>query len=362
MNVSAQARYDEIVEALVPIWSELLKNNNLTITEETDFFESGGHSLLAMLLMNKVKTRFGKSVPLFALVDHSTVGAFSEYLLKMDDSPVVDEAPAPDGSASQTERLLGYNNEERRNRRNKWFEQYYATAMSSRAHAEFCRRVYGENYGQHGMADTQQINKILQFLQPKPGDVILDMGCGYGLISQYIADKTGAKVVGVDLSPSAIRYAQDLAKNNSKLEFHVMDIKDLSFPENHFTHIISIDTVYYAPSLERLLETLRKIGTRNLKLAILRTFPIRSFTKETWDPDRTELASLLRNTFGTYETDDLSQAENEHWRNKLAVLGSLKDAFLEEGNEELFDFRHREAEYEAAIEQFRYLFVSELGQ
>ncbi|NTF85447.1 class I SAM-dependent methyltransferase [Rhizobium rhizogenes] len=361
-SMSLNSNYADIVSNLVPMWSELLPDGNLAVTEKTNFFLSGGHSLLAMLLMSRVKTSLGKAVPLFALVENPTLGGFARYLLEMRDTENLKEAPAPDGSVSQTERLLGYNSVERRNRRNNWFEDYYATAMNSAAHAEFCQRVYGQNFGQHGMADTTQVDLILDRLKPSQGDVILDLGCGYGLISQYISQKTGAKVVGVDLSQSAISYANSISGDDENLEFHVMDIGDLKFPQGTFTHIISIDTVYYAPSLEALLRSFRYIGAPDLQLAILRTFPIRSFTKETWRPDLTELAYLLRQIFGDYETVDFSREENDHWRKKVDVLKALKNEFLKEGNQSLFDFRYREAAYEADIEQFRYLFLTGTGK
>lgn len=358
MSTAADNGYQKLVETIIPIWSELLNNDRLTVTEQTDFFQAGGHSLTAMLLMTRIKRKFGKAVPLFALVENPTVSAFSKYLLEMKDGVAVEEARAPDGSASQTERLLGYNDAERRERRNRWFEQYYATAMGSAAHAEFCRRVYGQNFGQHGMADLAQVDRMLAALKPTAGDVVLDVGCGYGLISRYISETTGAKVVGVDLSPSAIKYAKTLAEQNSNLEFHVMDIRELQFPRASFSHIVSIDTIYYAPSLRSLLQAFKDVGKPELRLAILRTFPIRSFTKETWSPQRTELAALLTETFGGYETTDLSKEENAHWKNKVEVLEALRGMFVEEGNQALFDFRFSEARYEADIEQFRYMFVS----
>jgi cyclopropane fatty-acyl-phospholipid synthase-like methyltransferase/aryl carrier-like protein len=358
MNIAPNHGYHDVVAAMIPIWSELLERERLQVTEDTDFFKAGGHSLTAMLLMTRIKRKFGKAVPLFALVEHPTVSEFARYLLEMQGGEAVVEGPAPDGSASQTERLLGYNDVERVTRRNRWFEQYYATAMSSAAHAEFCTRVYGENFGQHGMADTTQLDQMLDLLKPGPGDVILDMGCGYGLISQYVANKTGAKVIGIDLSPSAIAYATKLAEQNRNLEFRVMDIQKLEFSRASFSHIISIDTIYYAPSLRAILQSFKEIGRPDLKLGIVRTFPIRSFTAETWSPHRTELAALLTETFGSYELADLSKEENAHWRKKVDVLESLRGQFAAEANQALFDFRYSEAKYEADIEQFRYMFAA----
>ncbi|MCV6574678.1 MAG: methyltransferase domain-containing protein [Cohaesibacter sp.] len=345
-------------EALAPIWSELLDLPSEEISEDTDFFGAGGHSLTAMLAVTQIEKKIGKKVPLFALVENPTLAKFSGFVANLDNQERVEEAQAPDGSSSQSERLLGYNSPERRETRNTFFENYYAQAMQSEAHAEFCRNVYGDNFGQHGMADKEQLDLLIQRLAIKKGDIVLDMGCGYGLISKYIAEATGAKVIGVDLSASAIKFAKSMALGNEGLEFHEMDIAKLEFAAGTFSHIISIDTIYYAPSLPDLLQCFRKIGQPDVKLGIIRTYPKRTFTKQTWSPDRTQLASELKEVFDGYETFDLSREENEHWRQKKEVLESLEQQFSDEGSRELWEFRYKEAAYEAGIEQFRYMFVT----
>lgn len=345
-----------MVEAVITMWADFL--NKESITEETEFFRSGGHSLSAMLMVARVERELGKSVPLFALTNNPTVSSFAKYLLGSEQNEPVADPKSMNGAESQTEYLLRFNDTERQDKRNQEFEKYYAKAMGSLAHADFCHQVYGKNFGQHGMADFSQIDIMLDRLKPAAGDVLLDIGCGYGLISKYIAEQTGAKVVGIDLSPSAIAYANKLAEHNDKLQFHVMDLRQLQFPRDMFSHIISIDTFYYTPSPKATLQALKEMGTSDLRLAIVRTFPIRSFTKETWSPHVTELATLLKETFGGYDVVDFSKEENEHWRSKVEVLDSLKQKFIEEGNGDLFDFRYSEAKYETSIEQFRCLFLS----
>ena len=181
---------------------------------------------------------------------------------------------------------------------------------------------------------------------------------GWLIVSKYISEATGAKVIGVDLSASAIKYAKSMSQDDDRLEFQEMDIAKLEFAAGTFSHIVSIDTIYYAPSLPKLLQSFRRIGQTDVKLGIVRTFPKRAFTKETWSPDRTQLASELKNVFGAYEAYDLSREENEHWRQKKEVLESLEQRFSDEGSQELWAFRYKEAAYEAGIEQFRYMFVT----
>jgi cyclopropane fatty-acyl-phospholipid synthase-like methyltransferase/acyl carrier protein len=350
--------YQRLVEAVTEIWSHTLEADDGSVTNASDFFKAGGTSLTAMLAVARVERELGKAVPLSALVEHPTVSGFAKYLLGAADGVHIERTTGRNRSETQTEYLLHYNEAGRQAERNAKFEKYYAKAMGSAAHAEFCQKVYGKNFGQHGMADFAQIDEMLDRLKPRAGDVVLDVGCGYGLISQYIADRTGARVVGIDLSPSAIDYAKRLAETDTRLQFHVMDMRDIQFPSGMFSHIVSIDTIYYAPTLAATLEKFKEIGNEKLRIGILRTFPKRSFTRQTWSPHLTELAATLKELFGGYEAQDLSKEENEHWRKKVEVLQSLASKFKEEGNAELYQFRFDEAEYEASMEQFRCMFVS----
>ncbi len=50
-------------------------------------------------------------------------------------------------------------------------------------------------------------DEILRWLDPKPGEFILDLGCGEGTLTEKIA-KSGARVIGVDTSPDFLAAAK----------------------------------------------------------------------------------------------------------------------------------------------------------
>ena len=90
-----------------------------------------------------------------------------------------------------------------------WYSDYYAAVEVSRANAAYCERVFGRNLCQHGFADMDQLDRLLEVTGIRAGHRVLDLGCGNGLIAEYISDVTGAQVTGVDFIPGAIRQAQD---------------------------------------------------------------------------------------------------------------------------------------------------------
>jgi trans-aconitate methyltransferase len=66
---------------------------------------------------------------------------------------------------------------------------------------------------------------VLELLQPKPGERILDLGCGTGQLTQKIA-QCGADVTGLDASPEMIGQAR---QNHPHLKFILKDAALMDF-------------------------------------------------------------------------------------------------------------------------------------
>lgn len=75
---------------------------------------------------------------------------------------------------------------------------------------------------------------LIDLVNPKPGEQILDLGCGTGQLTQKIADR-GAEVTGVDASPEMIGQAR---QNYPNLRFVLEDAARLQF-ENAFDAVFS---------------------------------------------------------------------------------------------------------------------------
>jgi trans-aconitate methyltransferase len=66
---------------------------------------------------------------------------------------------------------------------------------------------------------------VLDLLQPQPGERILDLGCGDGVLTKKLA-ATGTQVVGVDSSPDMIAAAR-----RRGLDARLMDATGLTFDD-----------------------------------------------------------------------------------------------------------------------------------
>ena len=76
--------------------------------------------------------------------------------------------------------------------------------------------------------------RVLELLNLKQGDSILDLACGQGILSRNIP--VGVEYLGLDLSQSLIKDAQSMNKNLD-VNFLKKDVsKDLKIKENNFSH------------------------------------------------------------------------------------------------------------------------------
>jgi len=100
---------------------------------------------------------------------------------------------------------------------------------------------------------------LLELLEAKPGEHILDLGCGTGHLTAKIA-ATGAKVVGIDRSLEMIQQARE---QYPSLQFEVMDAREITFSEP-FDAVFSNATLHWVTEPERatagIAKTLRPGG------------------------------------------------------------------------------------------------------
>ncbi len=64
--------------AIARIWTEVLERNPIGVHE--NFFEIGGHSLIAMQITNRVNQEFHTEIPSYYLFDYPTIAALAELI------------------------------------------------------------------------------------------------------------------------------------------------------------------------------------------------------------------------------------------------------------------------------------------
>jgi cyclopropane-fatty-acyl-phospholipid synthase len=151
------------------------------------------------------------------------------------------------------------------------------------------------------VAQARKVDLVSRKLNLKPGDRLLDIGCGWGAMGIHAARNFGAQVVGVTLSEPQQRYATEQAKLtgvSDLVQFRVQDFRDVD--DGPFDAVSSIGMAEHVgrrslPSYTELIWNQLRPGGRFLNHAIGR--PISSANNSQPTP-ASELSRQLQIALG----------------------------------------------------------------
>jgi arsenite methyltransferase len=120
---------------------------------------------------------------------------------------------------------------------------------------------------------VRQRQLVLEALDPQPGERVLDIGTGPGLLAQELARAVGraGSVAGIDLSENMLALARELEPDPraAPISFAAADAGELPFPDASFDALLATQVYEYVPDMAgALAEALRVLrpGGRSLIL------------------------------------------------------------------------------------------------
>ncbi|MHA2281143.1 MAG: class I SAM-dependent methyltransferase [Promethearchaeota archaeon] len=134
--------------------------------------------------------------------------------------------------------------------------------------------------------------KLKQLLGNVKGRKILDVGCGIGSFSFYLAQQ-GANLVGIDLSRNLIEYCQEQSKIlGLSIEFRVMNAQIPDFEEESFDIILGSRIIHHLPDMDLFFNICKRLLKKNGFIAFiepLKKNPIVELNRKHFAPkERTE--------------------------------------------------------------------------
>jgi tocopherol O-methyltransferase len=142
-------------------------------------------------------------------------------------------------------------------------QQFYDASSS------LWEEIWGEHmhHGYYGVNGTERkerrqaqidlIEELLTWAEIQQADHILDVGCGIGGSSLYLAEKFNASATGITLSPvqaqRAIARAQ-AAGLSDRTEFQVADALNIPFADDTFDFVWSLESGEHMPDKVKFLQ------------------------------------------------------------------------------------------------------------
>lgn len=117
----------------------------------------------------------------------------------------------------------------------------------------------------HGFVSTggqQTTNEVVSKLVLKPGQSVVDVGCGIGGGSFFLAQKFGVDVLGIDLSVNMVAIALERAclgeydSDRGHVTFEVSDCTTREFKNGTLDAVYSRDTILHVPDKPKLFRNM----------------------------------------------------------------------------------------------------------
>jgi ubiquinone/menaquinone biosynthesis C-methylase UbiE len=113
--------------------------------------------------------------------------------------------------------------------------------------------------------DTASVNRrMLEHLEPKPGERILELGCGHGRTLRRVACGVGAGGLAVGVDPSEVM--QRIARRHNRSAVAAGRVRVMAgtsdrvdLPSASFDKVFSVHTLYFWPDLALGLLELRRL-------------------------------------------------------------------------------------------------------
>ena len=117
------------------------------------------------------------------------------------------------------------------------------------------------------------LNRVLaRALAIRPGQRILDAGCGVGGSAIWLAQTFGAEVVGITPVPSQVDRARRHARATGvadRVTFEQQDYTHTTFPDRSFDYVWAIESVCHAPDKRAVLREARRVLRPGGRLGVI---------------------------------------------------------------------------------------------
>ncbi|MBP6885714.1 MAG: class I SAM-dependent methyltransferase [Candidatus Pacebacteria bacterium] len=179
------------------------------------------------------------------------------------------------------------------------------------------------------LAQEQLTSDLAKRAGIRSGTTILDVGCGMGGSSIWLAQEYGAKTVGISLSPSQVELATKTAKNKGvDSTFIVMDAESAEF-STCFDVVWSIEAVSHLSHPENFFRLASRCLKTGGRIALIDWFHSNDLTRKQEEAYITTIKNAMlvpamtsmsrysefaeRNGFKVIETEDISENVARSW-------------------------------------------------
>jgi SAM-dependent methyltransferase len=113
---------------------------------------------------------------------------------------------------------------------------------------------------------SREFDVLASLLAARPGETLLDVGCGSGYFTRRFAREAGLTVTGVDSSAEVLEFAHARAP---ELTFARADAARLPFAGGSFDHVVAITALCFVRNEQQALQEMARVARRTVTVGLL---------------------------------------------------------------------------------------------
>ena len=153
---------------------------------------------------------------------------------------------------------------------NRFYEAWLDRSMT------YSSAKFGDEIADLESAQQAKYRALAEHLELKPGEHVLEIGCGWGGFAEFAAREYGARVTGITISDEQLRYARERMRRaglEAQVEIRAQDYRDV---EGQFDKVASIEMFeavgekYWPAYFSKIADVLKPGGRAALQIITIR--------------------------------------------------------------------------------------------
>ena len=131
-------------------------------------------------------------------------------------------------------------------------------------HYDLTAHIYDMQYAEEQIA---KIEAAMESVNMEKQDLVLDVGCGTGLLFKYVANKAKT-IVGLDISRKILLQAKKHAKTFPNVHLVLADADNMPLKENIFDPVFVVTLIQNMPDPAKTLNEVKRVTKDNAVIVV----------------------------------------------------------------------------------------------
>lgn len=213
---------------------------------------------------------------------------------------------------------------------------------------------YGKDYGANAPQNYEQYfvpaigaplaTELVDRAALRPGERVLDVACGTGIVARLASDKVGSagKVAGLDVNPGMLAVARSTAPSGRSLEWHEASAEAIPLPDEAFDAVLCQMGLQFMSDRVGALREMRRVLAKDGRIVLSVPGPTTRVFDVLADAMgrhvKPEAAGFVRQVFALHDNAELHGLLEDAGFRDIDVQADLKTLSLPAAQEFLWQY------------------------